>query len=159
MSERGSGQQARLSDVARKARVSVSTAARVLRGSSYPVAPELQKRVRDAAEKLRYVPNLLAKKLRGGEHPSLGLIVGNMRDPHFGQIVAAYIALRDDATPRPTADDLRRFVADRLAAYKVPERITIMPEMPLNASVKVDRKKLHALILAGRPAAPDRQSP
>ena len=86
MSERGSGQQARLSDVARKARVSVSTAARVLRGSSYPVAPELQKRVRDAAEKLRYVPNLLAKKLRGGEHPSLGLIVGNMRDPHFGQI-------------------------------------------------------------------------
>ena len=86
MSERSNDQQATLSDVAREARVSVSTAARVLRDSPYPVAPELQKRVREAAEKLRYVPNLLAKKLRGGEHPSLGLIVGNMRDPHFGQI-------------------------------------------------------------------------
>jgi LacI family transcriptional regulator len=86
LSERNNGQQTTLNHVAREARVSVSTAARVLRDSTYPVAPELQKRVRDAAEKLRYVPNLLAKKLRGGEHPSLGLIVGNMRDPHFGQI-------------------------------------------------------------------------
>ena len=86
MSDRTNGQQPTLTHVAREARVSVSTAARVLRDASYPVAPELQKRVRDAAEKLRYVPNLLAKKLRGGEHPSLGLIVGNMRDPHFGQI-------------------------------------------------------------------------
>jgi LacI family transcriptional regulator len=86
LSERSYGRQATLNDIARAARVSVSTAARVLRGSTYPVAPELQKRVREAAEKLRYVPNLVAKKLRGGEHPSLGLIVGNMRDPHFGQI-------------------------------------------------------------------------
>jgi LacI family transcriptional regulator len=86
LSERNNGQQATLTDVAREARVSVSTAARVLRDSTYPVAPQLQKRVREAAEKLRYVPNLLAKKLRGGEHPSLGLIVGNMRDPYFGQI-------------------------------------------------------------------------
>lgn len=89
MSERTNGQQATLNDVAREARVSVSTAARVLRDSKYPVAPELQKRVRDAAERLRYVPNLLAKKLRGGEHPSLGLIVGNMGDPYFGQIAQA----------------------------------------------------------------------
>jgi LacI family transcriptional regulator len=86
LSERSNDQQTTLNDVAREARVSVSTAARVLRDSPYPVAPELQKRVREAAEKLRYVPNLLAKKLRGGEHPSLGLIVGNMRDPHFGEV-------------------------------------------------------------------------
>lgn len=86
MSERRSGQQATLIDVAREAGVSVSTAARVLRDSDYPVAAELQKRVREAAEELRYVPNLLAKKLRGGGHPSLGLVVGDMRDPHFGQI-------------------------------------------------------------------------
>jgi LacI family transcriptional regulator len=86
LNARNNSQQTTLNDVALEARVSVSTAARVLRDSTYPVAPELQKRVREAAEKLRYVPNLLAKKLRGGEHPSLGLIVGNMRDPHFGQI-------------------------------------------------------------------------
>lgn len=89
MSHRHHQQQATLTDVAREAGVSVSTAARVLRNSTYPVAPEFQKRVRQAAEKLRYVPNLLAKKLRGGEYPSLGLVVGNMRDPFFGQIAQA----------------------------------------------------------------------
>lgn len=93
MSQQHHRQQATLADVAREAGVSTSTAARVLRDSTYPVAPELQKRVRGAAKKLRYVPNLLAKKLRGGEHPSLGLIVGNMRDPFFGQIAQA-ITLR-----------------------------------------------------------------
>lgn len=89
MSQRPHRHQATLTDVAREARVSVSTAARVLRDSKYPVAPELQKRVREAAEALGFVPNLLAKKLRGGGHPSLGLIVGNMRDPFFGQIAQA----------------------------------------------------------------------
>ena len=52
--------------------------------------------------------------------------------------------------PRPLSlEDLRRFVADRIAAYKVPERIIILKEMPLNPSGKVDRKKLHALVIAG----------
>ena len=84
--EKNGSQHATLNDVARDANVSVSTAARVLRGSTYPVAPELQERVRKAADKLGYVPNLLAKKLRGGEHSSIGLIVGNMMDPYFGAI-------------------------------------------------------------------------
>jgi acyl-CoA synthetase (AMP-forming)/AMP-acid ligase II len=85
-------------------------------------------------------------------HPAVHLscVVG-LPDKHYGQSVAAYVALRDDAAPRPTADELRRFVADRIAAYKVPERITIMPEMPLNSTGKVDRKKLHALVLAEHP--------
>lgn len=89
MSQANHRHQATLNDVAREAGVSVSTAARVLRDSTYPVAPELQKRVREAADKLRYVPNLLARKLRGGEYPSLGLVVGNMRDPFFGQVAQA----------------------------------------------------------------------
>jgi LacI family transcriptional regulator len=84
--EKSGSQHPTLSDVARDAKVSVSTAARVLRGSTYPVAHELQERVRKAAEKVGYVPNLLAKKLRGGEHSSIGLIVGNMMDPYFGAI-------------------------------------------------------------------------
>ena len=80
------GRQSTLIDVARKAKVSVSTAARVLRGASYPVALELQQRVRDAAETLQYVPNLLARNLRGSLQSSIGLIVGDMAEPYFGQI-------------------------------------------------------------------------
>jgi non-ribosomal peptide synthetase component E (peptide arylation enzyme) len=41
-------------------------------------------------------------------------------------------------------------VADRIAAYKVPERITLMPQLPLNSTGKVDRKYLHAIVQAER---------
>jgi len=80
-------------------------------------------------------------------HPAVHLscVVG-VPDPHLGEVVAAYVALRDLRAVAPTPDELRRFVAERLAAYKVPERITILPELPLNATGKVDRKKLHALV-------------
>ncbi len=78
-----------LVDVAREAKVSVSTAARVLRNASYPVTAELRKRVLAAAAKLGYVPNLLARSLRGTETTYIGLIVGNMREPYFGEIAEA----------------------------------------------------------------------
>ncbi|MGQ0445163.1 MAG: class I adenylate-forming enzyme family protein [Beijerinckiaceae bacterium] len=78
-------------------------------------------------------------------HPSVHLscVVG-FPDKHFGQIVAAFVVLRDDVSSRPTVDELRRFVADRIAAYKVPERITFVDELPLNPTGKVDRKALQA---------------
>jgi acyl-CoA synthetase (AMP-forming)/AMP-acid ligase II len=83
-------------------------------------------------------------------HPAVHLscVVG-LPDPHLGEVVTAYVSLRDGIAVAPTADELRRFVAEHLAAYKVPERITILRELPLNATGKVDRKKLHALV---RPA-------
>jgi acyl-CoA synthetase (AMP-forming)/AMP-acid ligase II len=71
-------------------------------------------------------------------------VVG-LPDRHLGQVVAAYVSLRGGTTGPPTAAQLRRFVAERLAAYKVPERITILCELPLNPTGKVDRQKLHAL--------------
>jgi long-chain acyl-CoA synthetase len=81
------------------------------------------------------------------EHPAVHLscVVG-WPDKHLGEIVAAYVSLRNGIAAPPTTDELRQFVAGRLAAYKVPERITIMTELPLNPTGKVDRKKLHALV-------------
>jgi long-chain acyl-CoA synthetase len=80
------------------------------------------------------------------EHPAVHLsCVLGWPDKHFGQIVVAYVEPRPDAPAAPTVDELRSFVAARLAAYKVPERIIIMKRMPLNATGKVDRKKLHAI--------------
>ena len=76
-------------------------------------------------------------------HPCVHLscVVG-FPDKDFGQIVAAYVVLRGDVSSRPTAGELRQFVADRIAAYKVPERVTIVAELPLNPTGKVDRKAL-----------------
>lgn len=75
-----------LADVARRAGVSVSTTARVLRNDDYPVTPELSERVRNAAAEVGYVPNILARSLRGGTPTTIGLIVGDMLDPFFGEV-------------------------------------------------------------------------
>jgi acyl-CoA synthetase (AMP-forming)/AMP-acid ligase II len=64
-------------------------------------------------------------------------------DAHYGQVVVAYVVLREGAPP-VTEDDLRRFVAQRLAAYKVPERHVFVPDLPLNPTGKVDRHALRA---------------
>ncbi len=79
-------------------------------------------------------------------HPAVHLsCVLGLPDKHFGQIVAACVALRDSMAA-PTPEELQRFVADRLAAYKVPQRVIILRELPLNPTGKVDRKKLHELL-------------
>lgn len=75
-----------LVEVAALAGVSVSTAGRALRDSPNAVAPDLAKRVLAAAAELGYVPNVVARSLRGGGPTMIGLIVGNMLDPYYGQI-------------------------------------------------------------------------
>jgi acyl-CoA synthetase (AMP-forming)/AMP-acid ligase II len=76
-----------------------------------------------------------------------------MPDARWGQIVVAYVSLRAEAKPRPTADELRDFVAQRIAAYKVPVHFFLIDKLPLNASNKIDRKKLHERVVADMQAA------
>src|SRR5580698_1780675 len=78
-----------LVDVAREAGVSVSTAGRVLRDGGWPVDAELKQRVLAAADRLSYVPNLMARTLRAGRPALVGLVVGNMLDPYYGEIAEA----------------------------------------------------------------------
>ncbi|HSI40726.1 MAG TPA: LacI family DNA-binding transcriptional regulator [Xanthobacteraceae bacterium] len=85
-----------LADVAREAGVSVSTAARVLRDDSYPVDKGLATAVREAAGRLSYVRNIHARNLRGGLPTMVGLIVGDMLDPYYGEIAEA-VTLRAES--------------------------------------------------------------
>src|SRR5262249_848151 len=64
------------------------------------------------------------------EHPDVHLscVVG-VPDRHYGQIVGAFVSLREGLAKPPTVEDLQKFVAGKLAAYKVPEKITIMREL------------------------------
>jgi LacI family transcriptional regulator len=75
-----------LIDVAKAAGVSVSTAARVMRNSGYPVDQKLKDRVNAAAKVVGYVPNLVARRLRGGRQGVVGLVIGDMLDSHYGII-------------------------------------------------------------------------
>jgi len=76
-----------LRDVARLAGVSPSTASRVVSGSDHPVSAESRARVLDAAQRLRFQPNRLARALATARSQTIGVIVHDVADPYFAQII------------------------------------------------------------------------
>ena len=77
----------RLDDVARRARVSLSTASRVINDNGYPVAEATRQRVLDAVRDLNYSPSVLARALVTKRTQIIGVIVGDVTDPYFSEIV------------------------------------------------------------------------
>jgi LacI family transcriptional regulator len=76
-----------LADVAARAGVSLKTASRALRGE-YGVAPRTGEKVRTSARELGFRPNLLARSLASGRaSAAVGLIISNVADPFFAQLV------------------------------------------------------------------------
>ncbi len=69
-------------DVAKAANVSLATASRVLAGTTN-VRPATRERVEQAAQALDYRPNRLAQSLRNAKTGSVGLLVSDIRNPHF----------------------------------------------------------------------------
>lgn len=72
-----------VADVARVACVSKAQAARALGGYG-SVSEEVQTRVNQAAEALGYRPNELARSMNTGRSNTIGVIVGDIENPHFG---------------------------------------------------------------------------
>ena len=80
-----------IQQVARVANVSTATISRVLNGSP-KVKPETFKRVRQVIEDLHYVPNTSARTLRVGRSQLLGLIVSEINNPFFPELIDAFEA-------------------------------------------------------------------
>ena len=79
---------ARLGDVARAAGVHVSTASRVLNGSSgISIRPETRERILDVARELAYRPNAIGRSLKTSTTGALGLLVPSLRNPVLSAIV------------------------------------------------------------------------
>ncbi len=64
-------------------------------------------------------------------------------DEHWGEIVVAYLTVDDGA--ELDTEDVRQYCRERLAAYKVPEHLVVVSEMPLNASGKILKRRLREL--------------
>jgi len=77
---------ASLSDVAKRARTSITTVSRVLSGSGHPVASATRKRVIAAADELAFKPNALARALAKQRTQTIGIIIGDITDPYFAEI-------------------------------------------------------------------------
>jgi acyl-CoA synthetase (AMP-forming)/AMP-acid ligase II len=80
-------------------------------------------------------------------HPRVAMVsVIAVPDPVLGEVGHA-VAVVDAPV---TLDELRSWVGAELADYKRPDALTIVDELPLNGSAKVDRAELYRRLLAAR---------
>lgn len=73
-------------DVARLAGVSRATVSYVVNGLTdgrVPISEDTRQRVLDAVAELGYVPDARAQSLRSGDTNTIGLIIPDIRNPHF----------------------------------------------------------------------------
>jgi LacI family transcriptional regulator len=75
--------------VAQRAGVSIATVSRVVNGIS-TVAPELAERVWSAVKEFGYVPNTQARALVSGRSRILGLVVSEITNPFFPELVQEF---------------------------------------------------------------------
>ena len=85
-----------ITDVARLAGVSIATASRVVSSADYAVSATTRERVLVAARELDYVPNALARGLLKSHVPVAAVIVHDITDPYFSEIVRG---VEDAAAP------------------------------------------------------------
>ncbi|MCX5299373.1 AMP-binding protein [Streptomyces sp. NBC_00193] len=74
-------------------------------------------------------------------HPAVreAAVVG-IPDPYRGESVKAYVSLRPGVETDPA--ELSAYCAERLAAYKYPRRVEILPVLPKTTSGKILRREL-----------------
>lgn len=78
----------RIKDVAERAGVSPATVSRVLNDIA-SVGPEYRERVLRAIDEMGYRPNRLASNLRRQKAEIIGVVVSDIENPHFTQMVRA----------------------------------------------------------------------
>lgn len=121
--------RATISDVARAAGVSRSTASRAISGRGY-VAPAVRERVQEAAETFGYVPDAMARHLRQRVSRSIGLLVSDLRNSFYADLAAGAsqearsrgytVVLADDGgAVSSEVDAAQEFVAHRVAGVIV----------------------------------------
>ncbi|MBW9118029.1 LacI family DNA-binding transcriptional regulator [Rhizobium cauense] len=74
-------------DVAATASVSVATVSAVVNGTA-PVSPELRGRIEDAIAAIGYKRNAIARSLKTGATKTIGLVIADITNPFFTDVVA-----------------------------------------------------------------------
>ena len=87
------------------------------------------------------------------EHPAVAEVtVIGIPDAYRGQSAKAFIALKTGHPPF-AIDELRAFLADKLAKYEMPTEMEIRASLPRTPVGKLSKKELIAEELAKREAA------
>ena len=78
------------------------------------------------------------------QHPQIQEVaVFGVPDRKFGEAVAAWVRLDDDASL--DADGIRAFCADQIAYYKIPEHIFVVDEFPMTVTGKIQKFKMRKI--------------
>jgi LacI family transcriptional regulator len=77
-----------MKDIAKYAGVSQATVSRVISGNTF-VDPEIRLRVMEWVRKLDYHPNVIAQSLVGSRSMLIGVIINNITNPFFSEIIRA----------------------------------------------------------------------
>lgn len=83
-------------DIAKQAKVSKSTVSLVINNSPL-VRPTSRQRVEQAIKELGYRPNLAARRLKGGASWTIGIIVPNIENPFFSELLLGVESIMDEA--------------------------------------------------------------
>jgi LacI family transcriptional regulator len=122
-------------DVARKAGVSRATVSYVVNGVTngrVPISEDTRQRVLEAIEELGYVPDARARALRSGDTKTLGLIMLDIRNPHFWE----------------TAEGVEQEARD--AGYHLLlSNIALKPEYAKEVFTDLSHRRIDGLILMG----------
>ncbi len=135
--------------VAQRARVSQATVSRVVNGQN-TVDPSLAKRVRDAIREVGYLPNLQARALGSGRSRVLGLIISEITNPFYPELVQSFEGLAETSdfeimlgsVIHTNDEHLKRFIR-RLVQRRV-EGVAVM-------TFRADWEYLYGLILHNIP--------
>ncbi len=85
------------------------------------------------------------------EHPAVAEVtVIGVPDPYRGQSAKAFVALKQGAAPF-NLDELKAFLADKLAKYEMPTELEFRAALPKTPVGKLSKKELLAEELAKRP--------
>lgn len=74
-----------IKDVAKKAGVSISTVSNALNNVDV-LTPETKEKILSVAEELNYIPNLNGRNLKAQATKVLGLYLGSIRGPYYGEL-------------------------------------------------------------------------
>lgn len=141
---------ASLRDVARAAGVSVSTASRVLSGSSHPVSQGTRASVLQAADELGFRPNRLARALATARTQAVGAVVHDVSDPYYAELIRGLedvVGANDHALLVSSSDRdldkevslLHTFVANQLDAIVLAASGLVVPDYLERVSAVLDR--------------------
>ena len=83
------------------------------------------------------------------EHPAVAevAIIG-VPDERWGEVVKAVVGLKPDT--EATEEELIAFTAERLAKFKCPRSVDIVPALPRNPTGKILKKDLRQPYWSGR---------